>query len=106
MACGPNLKVLREMKARGVIRDCDLFVVTGLRKTQRDELRKRGELFNLYPVYEGGRGKFAYDDEVRCWQDWRDAWLAGRDQNDLARLVQASLRARRRKDQAHNLKQL
>jgi hypothetical protein len=77
MACGPNLKVLREMKARGVIRDCDLFVVTGLRKTQRDELRKRGELFNLYPVYEGGRGKFAYDDEVRCWQDWRDAWLAG-----------------------------
>jgi hypothetical protein len=63
---------------RRAIRNCNLFAYTGLKETQLDELRAKGELFNTYPVYEGGRAKFAYADEVACWQKWRDARREGK----------------------------
>jgi hypothetical protein len=56
-----------------VYREKDLRGLDGMGPSQRDEKIKNGEYPSYAKVFDGGRAKIWFGDEIAAWQAWRRA---------------------------------
>jgi hypothetical protein len=61
------------MIPKTVIRERDLHKFDGLGHTQRDQKIRAGEYPPFAKIFEGGRAKMWFGDEIAAWQAWRRA---------------------------------